>query len=50
MSYIEGKPIERQQVETLTHAADPDADLAARLKRSPALRRLIQKQIAAAEK
>lgn len=50
MSYIEGKPVERQQVETVTHAADPDADLAARLKRSPALRRLVRLELAEAEK
>ncbi|RYD31540.1 MAG: hypothetical protein EOP85_22650 [Verrucomicrobiaceae bacterium] len=50
MSYIEGKPVERQQVETMTHAADPDADLVARLKRSPALRRMVRRQLDVAEK
>jgi hypothetical protein len=43
VSYTEGRPIERQQVETLTHVADPDADLAARARKSPALRKMLRR-------
>ncbi|RYD24153.1 MAG: hypothetical protein EOP88_01255 [Verrucomicrobiaceae bacterium] len=49
MSYVEGKAIDRQQVEILTHAADPDVDLAARLRRSPALRRMLRRQLEGAD-
>jgi hypothetical protein len=38
LSYTEGKPIERQQILSHTIAADPVADIEARLAKSPALR------------
>ena len=38
LSYTEGKPIERQQILSHAIAADPVADIEARLAKSPALR------------
>ena len=49
LAYSIGKPIERQQIAVSNVTADPDADLASRLKKSPALRRMMKRMISEAE-
>jgi len=49
LAYSIGKPIERQQIAVSNVTLDPDADLANRLRKSPALRRMMQRMIAEAE-
>jgi hypothetical protein len=49
LAYTEGKPVERQQVETLVHNSDPIADIEERLAKSPALRASLAAALAKAE-
>ena len=48
-NYLEGRPVERIISASTTQTLDPDADLAMRLKRSPALRRMMKRMISDAE-
>lgn len=49
LAYQVGRPIERVLTVTKNADADPDADLAARLRKSPALRRLMRDALAECE-
>ena len=49
LAYTEGKPVERQQVETLIHNSDPVADIEERLAKSPSLRRSLAATLAKVE-
>ncbi|KAB2639807.1 MAG: hypothetical protein DVB25_04990 [Verrucomicrobia bacterium] len=49
LAYKVGRAVERQEVVNVNLGASADADLAARLKKSPALRRMMQRMIAEAE-
>jgi hypothetical protein len=42
LAYKVGRPVERQEVVSVNVGADSDADLAARLKRSPSLQRALR--------
>lgn len=46
LAYKVGRPVERQEVMKYNVSADPDADLAARLKRSPSLQRALRALLA----
>ena len=48
-NYLEGRPVERIVTKSTTQTIDPDADLASRLKKSPALRRMMKRMISEAE-
>lgn len=48
-NYLEGRPVERIISASTTQTLDPDADLAMRLKKSPALRRMMKRMISEAE-
>lgn len=49
LAYKVGRPVERQEVVSVNVGADPDADLASRLIKSPALRRMFRKILDEAE-
>ena len=49
LAYKVGRPVERQEVVSVNVCGDPDADFAARLKRSPALRRALRMLLAESE-
>jgi hypothetical protein len=49
LAYSIGKPINRQEIVSVNIGASADEDLASRLKKSPALRRMMLRIIAEAE-
>jgi len=48
-SYLEGRPVERIITKSTSQVIDPDADLSSRLKKSPALRRMMRRLLTEAE-
>jgi hypothetical protein len=49
LAYKVGRPVERQEVVSVNVGASADSDLASRLKKSPALRKMMKRMITEAE-